>query len=436
MINLLILTPCIPYPINSGGNQGFFQLIDRLRMYVDISIVIPIADSDKDAMKEIESLWRNVKFYFFNLDQKEDPECDKSLSYKFLSRIKISVDRKLQRRLKEKGSEDLIRSNSILKFNSSELKEGYINFVDEVIRSNKFDLIQVDFFELIDIVNILPSNIKSVFIHHEIRYVRAYQELNLLQDARPFDNYLFNSLKKYEIENLNAYDAVVAMTDVDKKKLSEVLKKDVKIETSPAIVEVNEFKFAESFEFQNKLIYLGGSTHTPNLDAVNWFLFHCWDDIRKVRPELELHIIGQWNSKLKKYYTDRFENIEFKGFIEDLSNEFSGAIMIVPLRIGSGVRIKILDAISKGVPIISTSIGAEGIMLDDKEDCLIADDDESFVKAVLVLINDNKLCYNLCVNARKKLDGRCNSNQLALRRLNIYEDLLGLPYTQKIIQSK
>ncbi|SBW05899.1 glycosyltransferase [uncultured Dysgonomonas sp.] len=432
MIKLLILTPYIPYPINSGGNQGFFQLVDRLRAYVDVSIIIPCVESDSDAMKAIRKLWANVNFYFYHLDARGESEAESTLSFKILSKIKASVDRKLQRRLKKADSGDLIWSNSILKFNSSELNEGYINFVYEVIHSNEFDLIQVDFFGLIDIVNILPEDIKKVFIHHEIRYVRAYQELNLLQNPKPVAYYLFNSLKKYEIGNLNAYDAIVAMTDVDKAKLSDVLRSDIKIATSPAIVEVKDFEISEAFQFKNKLIYLGGSEHTPNLDAVDWFLNNCWGEVRKVKPELELHIIGQWNSKLKTFYAEKFENILFRGFVEDLSEELSGAIMIVPLRIGSGVRIKILDAISKGVPIISTSIGAEGIMLNDKEDCFIADNNEAFIEAVLTLTGDNNLCNDFRLNARKKMELRETPDELALRRLHIYEEILGLPYTQKI----
>lgn len=430
MIDLLILTPYIPYPINSGGNQVFFQLVDRLRMYANISIVMPVTKADLGTMDEIKLLWKNVKFYFYDSRFEEKSEIEQTFSYKFLRKIRASADRKLQRRLKKLDSEDLIRSNSILKFSSSELKKGYIDMVYEIVHTNKFDLIQVDFFGLIDIVNILPDDIKKVFINHEIRYVRAEQELNLLQYPKPIDYFQFNSIKKYEIENLNAYDAIVTLTDVDNKKLADILRKDIIIQTSPVIVETKNEAVSDLFQFQNKLIYLGGYSHTPNLDGVDWFLTNCWNDIRKVKPEIELHIIGKWSPKYEKYYTDEYENVMFKGFVENLSYEFSGALMIVPLRIGSGIRIKILDAINKGVPIISTSIGAEGIGLENGKDCFIADDRESFINAILTLTNDNNLCDNFRTNARGKLEKRGNPNQLALRRLNIYEDLLGLLNTQ------
>lgn len=429
MIKLLILTPYLPYPINSGGNQLFFQLADRLRQYVDISIVFTVKKTDSKNVEILQSLWPNVKFYVYYRDDASNKE-SYTYSTKFLYKLKKIIDRRLYKRYIKSNSGDLVRIHSILRSEILTPDERYIDFIENVVHSNSFDMVQVDFFELINLVNILPDNLKKVFIHHEIRFVRAERELELMQKQTPLDRYFLNNIKKAEFQYLNSYDGIVTLTDVDNDKLKGGLRDDILVATSPAIVDIKSSDLSSSYCFNNKLVFLGGSDHFPNLDAVDWFLNNCWKDLRLAKPELEFHIIGQWKSKLKKKYTKEFDQVFFRGFVDDLSIALANTIMIVPLRIGSGVRIKILDAISKGVPFISTSIGAEGIILDNEKDCIIADGKESFIQAVLTLANDNDLCNKLRVSARNKLDVRKNPDQLALTRLNIYENLLGLPLTQ------
>ncbi|GAB6122870.1 glycosyltransferase [Dysgonomonas termitidis] len=426
MMKLLMTMPAIPYPINSGGNNVFFQMIDRIRSYAEISLIVPVTEKDAESMAVLMSRWNNVRFYFYHSDKEYDNENGGAFSVRLLSKLKASVTRKLDRRLNKYKSSELLRRYTILN-NKSKLNEGFINFVYNVVHSDKFDLIQIDFFELIDLVNILPENLKKVFIHHELRFVRALQELNLMETRIPKDYFLYNTIKKFEIANLNAYDAVVTLTNEDKEKLKTELRKDILIESSPVIVDIEKTEMPESYCFKNKLVFLGGSDHYPNFDAVYWFLNNCWENIRKARPDMEFHIIGKWNSKLKKEYSAKYENLMFDGFVENLSLAFEGAVMVVPLRIGSGIRIKIMDAVNKGTPFISTAIGVEGIGLEDGKDCLIADESESFVDAVLRLSGSNTLCNELRRNAKRKLDVRPDAAQLARVRLDIYKKILSLP---------
>jgi len=427
-MKLLILTPYLPYPVNSGGNQGIFGLIDRLRRYMDISMLIPVSDRDKSNMDELQKIWTDITFYFYNKDDVERKKTDrKSFSYRWMMKLRDSLERKINRKNFSTGN-DLVRKHFILTSQTPAFylpnDEDYVNYVYETINSNKFDLIQVDFFELINIVNILPENIKKVFIHHEIRYVRADREFSLLAERRPTDRYLLNYSKNYEIGCLNAYNAIVTVTDTDNEKLKNLLKNDILIATSPAIMEIKERSYDKDFRFNNKLIFLGGSDHFPNHDGVDWFLNNCWNEIYESDPSLEFHVIGTWRSKLVDGYQSKFKNVVFRGFVEDLHNALNNSIMIVPLRIGSGVRIKILDALSAGVPIVTTSIGGEGLNLINKKDCLIADDSDDFIKGVLSVACDNDLCRQLISGAIQKLDNRPDPEALAKVRFDIYNQIL------------
>ncbi len=75
-MKLLILTPYLPYPVNSGGNQGVFGLIDRLRRYVDISMLIPVSDRDKSNLEELQKIWTDITFYPYNKDEVERRKSD------------------------------------------------------------------------------------------------------------------------------------------------------------------------------------------------------------------------------------------------------------------------------------------------------------------------------------------------------------------------
>ncbi len=232
MIKLLILTPYLPYPINSGGNQLFFQLADRLRQYVDISIVFAVKKTDSKNVEILQSLWPNVKFYVYYRDDASNKE-SYTYSTKFLYKLKIIIDRRLYKRYIKSNSGDLVRIHSILRSEILTPDERYIDFIENVVHSNSFDMVQVDFFELINLVNILPDNLKKVFIHHEIRFVRAERELELMQKQTPLDRYFLNNIKKAEFQYLNSYDGIVTLTDVDNDKLKGGLRDDILVATSP-----------------------------------------------------------------------------------------------------------------------------------------------------------------------------------------------------------
>lgn len=424
-MKLLILTPYIPYPINSGGNLGFFGLVDRIRKHVDVSIILIARLSQQKDIEELQKLWNNVTFYIY---RKEDLDTEKlSFKYNLMSSLSESFERKVRREKNSKGT-DFVRQHSVASYDNSTfyrpLDAEYLRFVDSIVNNNSFDLIQVDFFELIDVVNILPINIKKLFIHHELRFVRSECELQLFQNQKPSDLYIHNYSKAYELQHLKLYDGVASMTDVDKYKLEQEGVEASKVYVSPAIVDIQTKGLSDSFVFKNKIVYLGGSDHFPNYDAVDWFISNCWDNIYKENSSLEFHIIGSWKSKVAKQYEEMHPGVIFRGFVEDLSVELAESIMIVPLRIGSGVRMKILEAISLGCPVISTHVGAEGIGLENMTDVIYADTPVELSAAIYLLSSDADLCNQIRNGAYAKLISRPNPDALAKIRLEIYKDIL------------
>lgn len=424
-MKLLIITPEIPYPIHCGGNRHGFTVIDELRKFVNISILLSVKPRQDKDIQALQQLWPNVTFFLYR-EKDNQTSTRLPIRYRIMAKLSQSFDRTI-RKLKNNSDHDLIREYSITSAKTmfyEPLDSGYISFVDSVVKTNIFDLIEVNYLPQISIVHILPKTLKKVFIHHELGYVRYECEQQLFKNITTSDTYMKNYSCTYELQHLNLYDAVVCLTEVDRSKLIEKNFPSSKLHVSPPIFSVNKKPLSPDYSFNQKLIYLGGSSHFPNYDAVDWFLNTCWDTIHNQNPTLEFHIIGNWKSRLMKKYEQKYQGVRFRGFVDDLSEELSNSIMIVPLRIGSGVRIKILDSISLGCPIISTRTGAEGLDLEDEKDILYADNPKETIAAVKRLTNDNRLCQRIREGAHSKLLARKSFQELISTRLEIYNKIL------------
>lgn len=418
MIKVLILTPYVPFPIDSGGKRVFFARVDQLRHQLDVSVVLPCGKHQSGNVAALQHLWGNVKFHVYS----ENSE-GQSRYYRFLQAIKRSVTRKIARH--KKPSADLVRQYSTLGNNKfyEPFSEPYIEFVNRLIAENKYDVVQVEFVELMGMVHALPADVKKVFVHHELSFVRQQQEYQLLANPKAIDRYAYAYSKNFEIQCLNAYDSVFTLTAEDRDKLKAVLRPQLAVEVLPVQFEVNAAVPLENFQFNNCLVFVGGSDHFPNVDAIDWFLNTSWENLLRQNPALELKIIGKWQGKHTARYESKFRQVKFIGFADELLPAVKNSILIVPIRIGSGIRIKILELIALGVPLVTTSIGCEGTGLEHEADCMIADDASSFTAATQLLARNNALCQRLRTNARLKI-AAANRNPAAESTVKRYQQLL------------
>lgn len=148
-----------------------------------------------------------------------------------------------------------------------------------------------------------------------------------------------------------------------------------------------------------RLLFAGGLAHYPNLDAARYVTAEIWPRVRAAFPAATLIITG--STQGVDTAALRVPGVELTGFVPDISHMYATSdVVICPYRIGGGTRLKILEALASGVPLVSTAIGAEGIALNHEAHALIADSPAAFAAAIIRLCRDGGLASRLAANGR------------------------------------
>ena len=147
-----------------------------------------------------------------------------------------------------------------------------------------------------------------------------------------------------------------------------------------------------------RLLFYGSLLYGPNADAVRWFCSTVWPTLEAACPDVELDVIGLGGEQLREGLAS--DRIRFHGFVENLDPYIdSASALIVPLRLGGGTRVKILEAWAKGLPVITTTTGCEGLGARDEEHVLIADDAHGFALQCKRVLDDDALRASLASSA-------------------------------------
>lgn len=154
----------------------------------------------------------------------------------------------------------------------------------------------------------------------------------------------------------------------------------------------------------NTLVYNGSLTYRANYDAMRWFLAQVYPRIKAQIPEVSLTITGSTQGvDLTGLALD--DSVTLTGFVEDVRIPVAGAAAcVVPIRQGGGTRLKILEAMALGTPVVATSKGAEGLEVVDSDHLLLADEPGTFARRTVELLNDLDLRQRLVVNARRLVE--------------------------------
>jgi polysaccharide biosynthesis protein PslH len=197
----------------------------------------------------------------------------------------------------------------------------------------------------------------------------------------------FSKMLRYEREALAHFDHVIAVSDHDKKLMSAWTLPE-RITVVPTGVDVEQFCPGQNSVAENPLVlFVGAMDWEPNVDAVNYFCADIWPLVLAKVPEARFRVVGRNPDHRVKALESPF--IKVTGRVPSVVEHLrEGAVVVVPLRVGGGTRIKIYEAMATGKAVVSTSIGAEGLDVHHGSDIVLADDAAMFAESVIQLLQD------------------------------------------------
>ncbi len=272
------------------------------------------------------------------------------------------------------------------------VSNNFSNKLITLLRQTGYDIIQLETLFLAPYIKVIRqnSNARIVMRAHNIeseiweRIVRNTQ--NPLK--RVYLAYLTQKLKRYELSQFEHYDLLLAISSRDQQKHRKL---GYSGDGASVPIGINAAAYKPDYHSENKmptLSFIGSLDWMPNSEGIDWFLCEIWPRLNHKFPNLRFYIAGRntpgWLAEGK------WNNVEVLGEV-DRATDFINAhqIMVVPLLSGSGMRVKILEAMALGRAVITSSIGLEGIKAQSYEEVIIAENEKEYAEALHFLIKDN-----------------------------------------------
>jgi len=194
-------------------------------------------------------------------------------------------------------------------------------------------------------------------------------------------------MTRYERATLGRFHHIIAVSEHDRQQMLQ-MNSTCEITVVPTGVDTQKYKVAPASSTQPpRVVFTGSMDWEPNVDAVDYFCTQVWPTVRAQFPNAIFQIVGR--NPFAKVQRLACESVEVTGTVISVAEYLEKAsVVIVPLRIGGGTRLKIFEAMAMGKAMVSTSIGAEGLEVENGRDLLLADDASSFADAVILLLRD------------------------------------------------
>ncbi|NHJ86671.1 MAG: glycosyltransferase, partial [Asgard group archaeon] len=379
MANILSI---IPYhhlaPPMNGGQLRCYRLLIEMAKNHDIHVI-----TLQSAEELIKYLPESISIYSpdqyptpKNIFDILPPKIFKALHYRWL-----------RRSFKGPANDVLLKTHHLIK---------------DILKHNKIDIV---YFEHIasmltaPLIKNLSSRAIKILDAHNI----DHRLVELENKSRGINKYLkeYKRIKWHESNLSKFVDAYFVCSEEDKRIL-ESLNPTIKGFVIPNGVDVKRRIIDDRSRHRKQLIFCGALNTIANKDGLLWFYNEVWPELKKYDKEVKLIIIGIGGEDKEYDLLKNDISIQFLGEVKNvIPYYYQSGISIVPLRIGSGTRIKILEAMSLGNPVVSTKIGAEGIPITHNKNIIIADTTMEFSEAILSLIKNYHKFDDIRFNAYK-----------------------------------
>ena len=226
-----------------------------------------------------------------------------------------------------------------------------------------------------------------------------------------------------EYENIiTKFHSTLICSTVDRRILRERYQ-EARIDLINNSIENNKSFYGRTIKRDpHRIIFMGNMSYPPNSDAVRYFVQDIFPSILKGIPDAKFYIVGKNPKRSIRSLCSK--NIIVTGFVDNIEKEYlASSVIVSPVRFGSGALTKVLEPLMLGVPVVSTSVGVEGLQLENGKEIFITDDPAQFAKHVINLIRDPVLWQRTVDSAKKVSQARFEMDIVGRELVHVYEDV-------------
>ncbi len=392
---IAVFTPYLPYPPDTGGKIRSYHLLRALtkRFEVDLYTVYYSNPPPQTAVEALQEYCRKVSLFQLKKSWRTRDR---------IRRVLISLPR---------AAQHFHTPRSLQK-------------AQKHIRGRGYDLLVADEMCMTPYAELAPE-LPKIIIRHKVDYAH-YKEV---ARARPWglekilDYVEAMKLRRYSEAKMPLYQAFLACSEQD----AALIQRDapnVPALVIPNGVDLRKFVPSDKSNIRDTtLLYVGSMYYYPNIDAVEFFFESIFSKIQQSVSNLNVQIVGH-NPPPAIQQLDGRDNVEVTGSVPDVRPYYQEAdVFIVPLRLGGGTRLKIVEAMAMQTPVVSTTVGAEGLDISPGKNILIADEPAAFSEAILRLLSDSEF-YNRIVEGGQVLAQRYGWSELTEPFADLVETVL------------
>ena len=304
------------------------------------------------------------------------------------------------------------------------ISKDFKNRLSELLEKEHFDVVQLEMLYMAPYVDTIREHSKAMIVlrahnvEHKI-WERIAKETKFFL-KRLYINHLANTLKDYELSALETVDGVAAITRKDAAFFRKYCSKPV-IDI-PYGVYPEEFTPKYEIEGKPKFYHIGSMNWMPNEEGIRWFIEEVLPKTVEKVPDFVYHLAGrnmpEWLTTLKN------PHVNVVGEVPDAKEFVSNHdVAIVPLLAGSGIRIKIIESMAMGKTVITTRVGAEGILYDEEVNLIIAENIAKMVEAIRSINENPEIAVRIGEAARKLVEENYDNRKIIARLLMFYEQI-------------
>ncbi len=396
-MKILFISPRLPFPLDTGGKIRTFNILKQLAKKNIVHLVsFSFEPNDRDYIADFEKLGVEV-----NLVPMEEPTVLQKISVVLLNPIPYSIN----------------------KYNTLFMRQA----IEDLCKTQSFDAVHVDHLHMAHYTD-LCKNIPCFLDEHNVEYRILERcgdvETNLLKKLL-YRQQSFK-MKAFEAKKIKEFWGVFCCSLDDQRLLSSLSPGRSLVHVVANGVDTEFFNTprpnGEIIE-EDALVFTGSMDWLPNDDSITYFCGKILPLIWQKNGSIRFYVVGKNPSTMVKDLAKHDNRVIVTGRVDDVRSYIHRSkVFIVPLRIGGGTRLKILEAMSMGKVVVSTSIGAEGIECTDGQNILLGDQPQDFADKVLSLFNDPQRSKDIGLKARQFVCERYDWDIIGQKLNAIYEE--------------